>query len=103
MVTSLCLRQDPKTHVYMCGLKGMESGFAECFQDGIASLGTPLDKYIYILIIYIIYIYIYITQYIYIYVYYIYFYLSIYVCLFIQFIYISGSRTPELIINQQGG
>lgn len=26
-------RQDPKTHVYMCGLKGMESGFAECFQD----------------------------------------------------------------------
>ena len=27
------LRQDPKTHVYMCGLKGMESGFAECFQE----------------------------------------------------------------------
>ena len=25
--------QDPKTHVYMCGLKGMESGFAECFQE----------------------------------------------------------------------
>ena len=23
--------QDDKTHVYMCGLKGMESGMAECF------------------------------------------------------------------------
>eukprot|EP00441_Pelagodinium_beii_P016147 CAMPEP_0197653574 /NCGR_PEP_ID=MMETSP1338-20131121/36178_1 /TAXON_ID=43686 ORGANISM="Pelagodinium beii, Strain RCC1491" /NCGR_SAMPLE_ID=MMETSP1338 /ASSEMBLY_ACC=CAM_ASM_000754 /LENGTH=416 /DNA_ID=CAMNT_0043228739 /DNA_START=61 /DNA_END=1311 /DNA_ORIENTATION=- len=27
------LVKDPKTHIYMCGLKGMESGFAECFQD----------------------------------------------------------------------
>ena len=25
------LMQDEKTHVYMCGLKGMESGMAECF------------------------------------------------------------------------
>ena len=25
------LMQSPKTHVYMCGLKGMESGMAECF------------------------------------------------------------------------
>jgi len=25
------LMQDKKTHVYMCGLKGMESGMAECF------------------------------------------------------------------------
>jgi ferredoxin--NADP+ reductase len=25
------LMQDPKTHVYMCGLKGMEKGMAECF------------------------------------------------------------------------
>jgi len=25
------LMQNPKTHVYMCGLKGMESGMAECF------------------------------------------------------------------------
>lgn len=25
------LMQDDKTHVYMCGLKGMESGMAECF------------------------------------------------------------------------
>ena len=80
MVTSLCLRQDPKTHVYMCGLKGMESGFAECFQDGIASLGTPLDKYIYILIIYIIYIYIYNTIYIYMYI--------IYICTYIYYIFI---------------
>ena len=30
------LSQDPKTHVYMCGLKGMESGFAECFQELLA-------------------------------------------------------------------
>jgi len=27
------LVKDPKTHIYMCGLKGMESGFAECFQE----------------------------------------------------------------------
>ena len=32
VITFAMLRQDPKTHVYMCGLKGMESGFAECFQ-----------------------------------------------------------------------
>ena len=33
--------QDPKTHVYMCGLKGMESGFAECFQElGLGGGGT---------------------------------------------------------------
>eukprot|EP00439_Symbiodinium_sp_Y106_P006193 s6326_g1.t1 len=25
------LMQDEKTHIYMCGLKGMESGMAECF------------------------------------------------------------------------
>ncbi|CAE8628292.1 unnamed protein product [Polarella glacialis] len=25
------LMQNPKTHVYMCGLKGMEAGMAECF------------------------------------------------------------------------
>jgi len=25
------LMQDPKTHVYMCGLKGMEKGMQECF------------------------------------------------------------------------
>ena len=25
------IMQDEKTHVYMCGLKGMESGMAECF------------------------------------------------------------------------
>jgi len=25
------LMQSPKTHVYMCGLKGMEAGMAECF------------------------------------------------------------------------
>ena len=25
------MMQDEKTHVYMCGLKGMESGMAECF------------------------------------------------------------------------
>ncbi|CAJ1354703.1 unnamed protein product, partial [Effrenium voratum] len=25
------MMQSPKTHVYMCGLKGMESGMAECF------------------------------------------------------------------------
>eukprot|EP00929_Paragymnodinium_shiwhaense_P057813 TRINITY_DN2895_c0_g2_i1.p3 TRINITY_DN2895_c0_g2~~TRINITY_DN2895_c0_g2_i1.p3 ORF type:complete len:114 (+),score=42.19 TRINITY_DN2895_c0_g2_i1:2-343(+) len=25
------LMQNPKTHVYMCGLKGMEKGMAECF------------------------------------------------------------------------
>jgi len=25
------LMQDKKTHIYMCGLKGMESGMAECF------------------------------------------------------------------------
>ena len=37
--------QDPKTHVYMCGLKGMESGFAECFQDGMASLETSFGSY----------------------------------------------------------
>ena len=27
----MILGQDDKTHVYMCGLKGMESGMAECF------------------------------------------------------------------------
>jgi len=25
------MMQDKKTHIYMCGLKGMESGMAECF------------------------------------------------------------------------
>merc|ERR1712014_370061 len=25
------LMQSPKTHIYMCGLKGMESGMQECF------------------------------------------------------------------------
>merc|ERR1711879_423684 len=25
------LMQSPKTHIYMCGLKGMESGMEECF------------------------------------------------------------------------
>merc|ERR1711904_457041 len=25
------LMQSPKTHIYMCGLKGMEKGMAECF------------------------------------------------------------------------
>ena len=25
------MMQDEKTHIYMCGLKGMESGMAECF------------------------------------------------------------------------
>merc|ERR1712217_584412 len=25
------MMQSPKTHIYMCGLKGMESGMAECF------------------------------------------------------------------------
>ena len=44
-VVVMSLRQDPKTHVYMCGLKGMESGFAECFQDGIASLETSFGNY----------------------------------------------------------
>mmetsp|Transcript_98551 Transcript_98551/g.211256 ORF Transcript_98551/g.211256 Transcript_98551/m.211256 type:complete len:424 (-) Transcript_98551:86-1357(-) len=27
------LMQKPNTHIYMCGLKGMESGMAECFSD----------------------------------------------------------------------
>merc|ERR1711879_871638 len=27
------LMQKPNTHIYMCGLKGMEAGMAECFSD----------------------------------------------------------------------
>merc|ERR1711997_1176907 len=27
------LMQDEKTHVYMCGLKGMEAGMEECFSE----------------------------------------------------------------------
>ncbi|CAJ1428570.1 unnamed protein product [Effrenium voratum] len=38
------LVKDPKTHVYMCGLKGMESGFAECFQESGGGGGHGLRR-----------------------------------------------------------
>lgn len=38
------LVKDPKTHVYMCGLKGMESGFAECFQERVEAEGMDFSQ-----------------------------------------------------------
>merc|ERR1740116_677476 len=37
------LMQDSKTHVYMCGLKGMEQGMEECFSE-IASKNNLVWK-----------------------------------------------------------
>jgi len=40
------LVKDPKTHVYMCGLKGMESGFAECFQERVEAEGMDYAEFL---------------------------------------------------------
>jgi len=40
------LVKDPKTHVYMCGLKGMESGFAECFQEKVEAEGMVYTEFL---------------------------------------------------------
>lgn len=40
------LVKDPKTHVYMCGLKGMESGFAECFQERVEAEGMVYAEFL---------------------------------------------------------
>ncbi|CAE7239182.1 PETH [Symbiodinium natans] len=40
------LVKDPKTHVYMCGLKGMESGFAECFQEKVEAEGLVYTEFL---------------------------------------------------------
>lgn len=39
------LMQSPKTHVYMCGLKGMESGMAECFGPVAAAAGKDWTEF----------------------------------------------------------
>lgn len=38
--------KDPKTHIYMCGLKGMESGFAECFQPKAEAEGLVWTEFV---------------------------------------------------------
>eukprot|EP00439_Symbiodinium_sp_Y106_P018910 s3316_g2.t1 len=40
------LVKDPKTHIYMCGLKGMESGFAECFQEKVEAEGMVYAEFL---------------------------------------------------------
>jgi len=39
------LMQSPKTHIYMCGLKGMEKGMSECFGDIAEKAGKPWDEF----------------------------------------------------------
>lgn len=39
------LVKNPKTHIYMCGLKGMESGFAECFQPMAEAEGLVWEQF----------------------------------------------------------
>merc|ERR1712039_1027181 len=38
--------KDEKTHVYMCGLKGMEAGFVEAFGEAAAKEGIDLPAYV---------------------------------------------------------
>merc|ERR1711982_139699 len=39
------LMQNPKTHVYMCGLKGMEAGMKECFGPLAEASGVAWDDF----------------------------------------------------------
>lgn len=39
------LMQNPKTHIYMCGLKGMEKGMAECFGPIAEKNGMKWDEF----------------------------------------------------------
>jgi len=38
--------KDKKTHVYMCGLKGMESGFLEAFGEAAEKEGIDLREFV---------------------------------------------------------
>jgi len=38
--------KSPKTHVYMCGLKGMESGFKECLEECAAKDGVEWTDFV---------------------------------------------------------
>jgi len=40
------LVKNPKTHIYMCGLKGMETGFAEVFQEKAESEGLDWKEWL---------------------------------------------------------
>jgi len=40
------LVQSPKTHIYMCGLKGMESGFRECLEPQAEKAGLVWEEYV---------------------------------------------------------
>eukprot|EP00933_Yihiella_yeosuensis_P014209 TRINITY_DN1281_c0_g3_i1.p1 TRINITY_DN1281_c0_g3~~TRINITY_DN1281_c0_g3_i1.p1 ORF type:complete len:427 (+),score=125.11 TRINITY_DN1281_c0_g3_i1:82-1362(+) len=40
------LVKSPKTHVYMCGLKGMETGFAEVFEEVAQKEGVDLKEFV---------------------------------------------------------
>mmetsp|Transcript_106989 Transcript_106989/g.282125 ORF Transcript_106989/g.282125 Transcript_106989/m.282125 type:complete len:406 (+) Transcript_106989:90-1307(+) len=39
------LMQSPKTHIYMCGLKGMEAGMEECFSPLAAKAGVDWKEF----------------------------------------------------------
>merc|ERR1712066_183207 len=39
------LMQKPNTHIYMCGLKGMESGMEECFGPVAEKNGTDWKEF----------------------------------------------------------